>query len=591
MRFAIICLAVAIYMLGCTSPPPGPSNYTAISGLTSKPAHSNYAAISKEKFKNIIVIVADGCGIAHETITRWAKFPAPMAIDKCKVALVRTYCANSLITDSAPAATAFACGIKAFDKTIGIMPEKITIPGIDTVGSKAAAFRPVANCLELARHSGMATGIVATSQIQHTTPAGFSAHTQFRDHYTEIALQQVHQNIDVMLGGGEKYLVDSTLTLFSDTSTRGVRHDGLDLRKTLAQRNYRTLFSRKELASLPVKPGMRVCGLFAPQDLAYEADRRYFYSDRQPSLAEMTSKAIALLNANGKKGFFLFIEASKVDWASHANDASGVVSDYWAFNQALDSALAFAKKNGSTLVVAFSDHDNGGMALQKDYAGYSSFPYDEFIKPFNTDTLLTGEGIELLFRKNPSLRDSAGIRKVFATYYGISDLTNEEFEKVYQPITSDTRDLNKIIGSFMSKRAGIGWSTTGHDGSDVLLFSFGLSQLPEWIDNTDIARLCARNMNPSLGTMTSKLFAPIDSLFPGAKVVVDSVADTITKKMRYSTCTIVLSKGKAILPINTDSLTTSSGKQFCLGGISIWAPKLGRLFVPATAKSILRDIE
>jgi len=177
----------------------------------------------------------------------------------------------------------------------------------------------------------------------------------------------------------------------------------LDLRKTLAQRNYRTLFSRKELASLPVKPGMRVCGLFAPQDLAYEADRRYFYSDRQPSLAEMTSKAIALLNANGKKGFFLFIEASKVDWASHANDASGVVSDYWAFNQALDSALAFAKKNGSTLVVAFSDHDNGGMALQKDYAGYSSFPYDEFIKPFNTDTLLTGEGIELLFRKNPSL--------------------------------------------------------------------------------------------------------------------------------------------------------------------------------------------
>ena len=101
--------------------------------------------------------------------------------------------------------------------------------------------------------------------------------------------------------------------------------------------------------------------MFAEDDLAYDFDRPHL-APTQPSLAEMTQKAIEILSRN-PKGFFLFVEASKVDWASHGNDPIGVISDLLAFDGAVASALDFAKARPQTLVLAFSDHGNGGMSL------------------------------------------------------------------------------------------------------------------------------------------------------------------------------------------------------------------------------------
>ena len=153
--------------------------------------------------KNVILLMTDGTSSTHITLTRWYK-GAPLALDSILVGGLRTYSAESLVTDSAPAATAFATGYKTNSKFIGILPEKTTVPGVPAI-SEEDKYKPVATVLEGARLLGKSVGLVATSQVQHASPAGFSAHTPFRDRYTLIAEQQVYGDIDVVFGGGLQY--------------------------------------------------------------------------------------------------------------------------------------------------------------------------------------------------------------------------------------------------------------------------------------------------------------------------------------------------------------------------------------------------
>ena len=155
--------------------------------------------------KNVIVLMTDGTGAAHTTITRWYK-GGPLALDRMYYSLMRTYSVDSLITDSAPAATAFATGYKSNDKYVGIYPSEITLPGLPPL-KEEWKYRPLATVLEAAKASGKSVGLVATSNIQHASPAAYSAHTRDRGDYNEIAEQQVYLNIDVVFGGGKQFLV------------------------------------------------------------------------------------------------------------------------------------------------------------------------------------------------------------------------------------------------------------------------------------------------------------------------------------------------------------------------------------------------
>ena len=555
-------------------------NQSVVIGIALCTVYSTTASVIAPKinqYKNVIILVADGCGITHATVTRWALYPKPMAIDRCKVALVHTHAANSLITDSAPAATAFACGHKAFDKTIGVLPATVTVPGIDTAGLGKNAYRPIANLLEGARASGRATGLVATSQIQHATPAGFSAHVPHRDLYYQIALQQVYQNIDVVLGGGESFLAPLNAPLQSDPTQKGQRADGLDLRDTLTAHGYTVVMNRTAMISRSSAKSKKLWGAFAPLDMAYDYDRRQFYREQQPSLAEMSAAAIATLKQS-PKGFFLFIEASKVDWASHANDAAAVVSDYAAFDAALKTAIDFAQKEGNTLVLAFSDHDNGGMSLGRADQSYSSFAYETFIKPFRADSLLTGDGAE---RRMSALSpdDTVAITTAFKRYCGIDNLSNEELQSARSILRKKQGGLSSLIRSIFSNRTNIGWATGGHNGSDVPLFAYGISDLPPFLDNTDIAHISAAAMGFSLDALTQKLYCPADSLFKGATIKLDSTSATIG-----------LSQHTITVPFDRNYMIAENGAVIKAGGIAVYSPHQGRLFLPAGAKKTIETL-
>jgi len=154
--------------------------------------------------KNVIFLLSDGTANEAWPLVRWVKGER-LASDDILSGAIRTYGADSIITDSAPGSTSYATGQKGTDKGIAVYPWHVTITGVDF--DPAKQYVPLATVLEGARLTGRATGIVATSNVQHATPADFTAHTHDRSNYTEIGEQQVYHNIDVVLAGGEQYLL------------------------------------------------------------------------------------------------------------------------------------------------------------------------------------------------------------------------------------------------------------------------------------------------------------------------------------------------------------------------------------------------
>jgi alkaline phosphatase len=55
-----------------------------------------------------------------------------------------------------------------------------------------------------------------------------------------------------------------------------------------------------------------------------------------------------------------------------------------------------------------------------------------------------------------------------------------------------TGSMNYTVGPMISKRACIGWTTTGHVGEDLFMYAYGPQKPAGLIENTDIAKLIAK---------------------------------------------------------------------------------------------------
>lgn len=445
-----------------------------------------YNSITEAKNKkneptNVIMMVMDGTSAGATSLARWYK-GEDLAMDEILIGGVRTHSAESAITDSAPAATALATGHKSNDKIVGLLPALVNSPGVEAVDPEDA-YKPVANVLEGAKLLGKSTGIISTSEIQHATPAGFSAHVPHRSNYQDIAEQQVYQEIDVVLGGGKETLLPGT--------SKNARADGEDLIEVLDEKGYDFVETRNDLLK---SNSDKIWGSFAPSALAYDFDRQAT-SNQEPTLAEMTKKAIHTLSKD-EDGFFLFVEGSKVDWAAHANDPIGIISDVLAFDEAVHEAYEFAKTDGNTMVIAVSDHGNSGITMGNvnTNGNYPEIPVSAYINPLKKATM-TAEGAL------KQLNDDRSNMKEVAELYGLDNLTEEEIEAL-QASKSPQADMTKML----SERANIGFSTGGHTGEDVFLYAYGPSKPYGLIDNTDIAKSMATFLGFDLNETTDKLF-------------------------------------------------------------------------------------
>ncbi|HHY21238.1 MAG TPA: alkaline phosphatase [Bacilli bacterium] len=450
-------------------------------------SHYTQAANVKEKtsINNIIMLIPDGLGISATTLARWYQNGQPLALDEIASGLIRTHSAYSAITDSAAGGTAYATGHKTEAGYIGMLPRK--------------QQQPVATVLEGARLLGKSTGIVATAEMMHATPSAFTAHYPDRKGYEPLSKQQVYAGLDVVLGGGAEFLQAEN------------RKDQEDLLGAIKEQGFDYLTTREQL--LDTKSN-KVWGMFAPKDMSYDFDRN---QSIEPSLAEMTGKAIEILSRNDN-GFFLLVEGSKIDWAAHNHDPIGIVSDVLAFDRAVQTALDYAKENQHTAIIVAADHSNGGLSIGNTNTtiGYDSLPLTSIINPLKKATL-TGEGIEKRLNKKWT-----NIQEVLAEFYGINDLTKKEIKAVKN---TKQGTLNKVIGPMISERANIGWTTAGHTGEEVVLYSYlpNNERLTGVFDNTEIAHFIAHSFGFQLSDVTKRLFVDANKGFAaiGAKTTLD----------------------------------------------------------------------
>lgn len=513
------------------------------------------AAETPNETKNVIILIPDGMSVTDTTLARWYQGGSPLALDEMASGLVRTYWSAGAITDSAPAGTAMATGHKTTNKYIGVLPAKSTMPG--TSSNDKDQKKPAATVLEAARLSGKSTGLIATSNIQHATPAAFSSHYYSRSRYDIIGEQQVYGNIDIILGSGYKYLMPEN------------RSDKEDLLKAIPALGYDYV---KNTSEMKASTSSKLWGFFADDAMAYDMDRD---PNAQPSLSEMTDKAISVLSKN-KSGFFLMVEGSKVDWAAHANDPIGVISDVLAFDKAVKVALDFAKKDGNTMVLALTDHGNGGISIGDNGTSgtYDNDPLEKFMAHLQK-AKLTGEGLE-----SKILSDKSNIVDVMKQYFGITDLTQDEIAAIS---SAKAGTLNSVVGPMISQRAHIGWTTTGHTGEDITLYSYlpGNTRITGVIDNTDIAKISANFLNVNLDKATEKLFVPARSAFEakGAKVAFN--ASDIENPV------IEVTKDGTILKLFINkNIAEVNGKTVQLSGVVIYNDD--STFVPADAVDIIK---
>ena len=433
---------------------------------------------SNKKINNVIVMVPDGCDQDIQTLARWYS-GEDLQLDSMVSGMVKTYMADSIITDSASAATAFSTGYKTSNGFLSVGPRNDTLLTTLDESEMAEAYVPLATVLEGAKLEGKATGLVATSEIPHATPAAFASHSHSRKLYDDIVEQMVYEDVDVVLAGGEDFLYAQ-------------RQDGENLIEVLESRDYQFVTTADELED--VESG-KVWGMFAGAAMSPEMSR----TDEEPTIAEMTTKAIELLS-DDQDGFFLMVEGSQVDWAGHANDPLYMVTDFLAFDEAVEVAVDFAEQDGHTLVIVFPDHNCGGMTIGTQGTSYTDLTVEELLGPLNGE-----EG------------------------------TVE-----------------------------IGWTSGGHTGGDVPLWSYGPDRPIGLLDNTDLATCVADAFGFKLDDVSEELFVEVDAAFPGiwSLDLTDSKNPVLVIERRGVV---------AELPINKDILTIDD-TEYNLEGIVVAVP-------------------
>jgi alkaline phosphatase len=277
--------------------------------------------------KNIILLIGDGMSLPQVAAHVYWKGLGKTIFEQFRViGFHESHSCNELVTDSAAGATAFSCGKKTTNGAIGTLPP-------DTI--------PCPTILEDLAREGFATGMVVACTATHATPASFIAHQELRAFTDEIALDYLKTPFDCLIAGGESN--------FSD------RYDKLNLLDSLRMKGY-VIRRGTRLKRLPLDGAKPFVNFTAEHEPPTASGGRTY-------LPRSTKIACEYLQKRSKKGFFLMVEGSQIDWAGHANDRNWLRAEMDDFDKTVRTALEFAASNGETLVIVTGDHECGGLAL------------------------------------------------------------------------------------------------------------------------------------------------------------------------------------------------------------------------------------
>ncbi|MEW9898965.1 alkaline phosphatase [Chitinivorax sp. PXF-14] len=328
--------------------------------------NSNDSEQTSAQPKNVIFFLGDGMGINTMTASRIyaAGEDGELTMDTLpETGFVKTFSNDSQVTDSAPSMSAYMTGVKMNNEVISMSADTKAIDPNVAAGTGNCGTgngKPVATILELAKAAGRATGVVTTTRVTHATPAATYSHVCHRDAESDIAAQLVPggtgyntalgDGVDVVFGGGKQF--------FTTTDAGGKRTDKRDLTAELKAKGYNVALSRTDFDAIDPAKAAKAVGLFTSSHMSYDLDRD---NAKEPSLSEMTLKALGMLQKNSK-GYFLMVEGGRIDHALHETTAKKALQDTVAFDNAIKATIDAVKKTDpelkNTLIVVTADHDH-----------------------------------------------------------------------------------------------------------------------------------------------------------------------------------------------------------------------------------------
>lgn len=364
------------------------------------------------KAKNVIYLVADGCGFnsflagaywksgdAGKQVTD--KFPVLMGMTTYSITRevdpfedhsigydpekvwdesgmgFRTNTEKTVVTDSAAAGTALFTGQKTINGRV----------------AANAAREPIKLLAEYAADRGLSSGVVTSIQISHATPATFGSHNRSRGDLPAIFNDMFDRSpLTVLMGTGHPLYKQGKLTEFvvdkdgkevkpnyqflggeetwnrlqnPEADAKYIFLDKADDFRRLNQANVsipeKVVAIVRDISPMIPKDG------YLPGGSESQARRNERYPnanfDAIPTLAEMSTAAITLLSRN-TKGFVLMIEGGVIDGANHRRDLELSVWETTSFYYALEAVCEWVEDFSSwdeTLVIVTSDHETGNI--------------------------------------------------------------------------------------------------------------------------------------------------------------------------------------------------------------------------------------
>jgi len=331
-----------------------------------------------EQAKNIILFVGDGMGISTVTAARilegqmngWAGEENSLFFELFPhTSMSKVYNYNQQVPDSAGTMTAMMTGIKTKAGVIGVGPavrrgDHRTVPGNE-----------LTSLLMDAELRGRSTGVVSTARLTHATPAACYAHSPERNweadsdmteeallaDFPDIARQLIEfpigDGLEVAMGGGRRNFLPDTMEDPEDAGSFGERADGRNLPEEWLTNYPNAAYAWNKVDFDTINPAEtdHFLGLFERSHMEYEYDRE-LDTGGEPSLSEMTDKALRILSKNDK-GFFLHVESGRIDHAHHSTNSYRSLTETIEFANAIQTAVESVDLS-ETLIIVTADHSH-----------------------------------------------------------------------------------------------------------------------------------------------------------------------------------------------------------------------------------------
>jgi alkaline phosphatase len=322
---------------------PGRYEVSASDGKTTKKLVWNVYATGPRQAKNVILFIGDGMSGGHRVAARLlskgmteGKAHGKLAMDDMpRMALVSTAGSDSIITDSANSASAYATGHKSATNAMGVYADRtadpLDDPRVETITRLAQ------------RRLGLGIGIVSNTEIEDATPAAMVAHTRRRAEYDSIVAQMFDAKPDVILGGGRaNFLPKGT--------TGSKRKDETDFLAKFRDAGYTLASTATELRALGPDT-KKLLGLFHLSNMDGALDRKFLKAgsvSRYPDQPDLTAQV---------KSFVLMVESGMIDKYTHLLDMERAVYDTIMLDNSVKLARDWAAARGNdTLILVLADH-------------------------------------------------------------------------------------------------------------------------------------------------------------------------------------------------------------------------------------------